>query len=181
MTSAHRKRRCSRVELYLVRHAEAGERDPARWPDDAARPLTEEGEQKFRRGCRGLRRIVPDVELVLSSGATRAWRTAEILHEEAGWPSPERSSELGSASSTREIWNAVRKRQVSSVALVGHEPHMSELVSYLLSGNHDVARPEFKKGGVACLRLPDEKVAGTAALRWLLTPKILQALQAETA
>jgi hypothetical protein len=28
------------MDVYLVRHAIAGQRDPARWPDDSQRPLT---------------------------------------------------------------------------------------------------------------------------------------------
>ena len=29
--------------LLLVRHADAGDRDPAQWPDDTLRPLTDKG------------------------------------------------------------------------------------------------------------------------------------------
>ena len=62
---------------------------PARWPDDAARPLTKEGIARFRAAARGLRRLVPAVDSVLSSGYARAWQTAELLHEVAGWQEPE--------------------------------------------------------------------------------------------
>ena len=71
-----------------MRHAIAFERDASRWPDDRDRPLTPEGEEKFRRAARGLRRVAGRVDLVLSSPIVRAWRTAEILAEEAGWPDP---------------------------------------------------------------------------------------------
>ena len=73
------------MELYLVRHAIAGHADHARWPDDTQRPLTEEGIARFQPAARGLARIVPTVERVLSSPWVRAWQTAEILQEESGW------------------------------------------------------------------------------------------------
>ena len=56
------------LRIYLVRHAYAGHADAAKWPDDSARPLTEDGIRKFRSAAAGLRRLVPDVGVVLSSG-----------------------------------------------------------------------------------------------------------------
>src|SRR4030095_6138514 len=45
------------VDLYLVRHAIAEPRDSERWPDDASRPLTENGVKLFRAAARGLRSL----------------------------------------------------------------------------------------------------------------------------
>ncbi|MDQ4042861.1 MAG: histidine phosphatase family protein, partial [Actinomycetota bacterium] len=81
------------MDLYVVRHAVAQKRDENIWPDDSERPLTVEGEEKFRRAARGLLRLVPEVEVVLSSPFTRTWGTAEIL-EQAGWPAPVPCEEL---------------------------------------------------------------------------------------
>ena len=69
------------MKIYLVRHAAAFERDPDRWPDDSERPLAPEGEEEFRLAARGLARVVPRVDAILSSPYRRAWRTAEILSE----------------------------------------------------------------------------------------------------
>ena len=69
----------------------------------------------------------------------------------------------------------IRERaDVASVALVGHEPDLSELASRLLSGGEDVVAIEMKKGGVACLGVDD--LDGAAVLRWLAPPRILRAL-----
>ena len=69
------------MDLYVVRHAVAHKRDKARWPDDAKRPLTPKGEERFRRAAAGILRLAPKVELVLSSHLARAWRTAELLEQ----------------------------------------------------------------------------------------------------
>ncbi|MDQ3791047.1 MAG: histidine phosphatase family protein [Actinomycetota bacterium] len=75
------------MDLYVVRHAVAHQHDEDRWPDDSKRPLTQWGEERFRRAAGGIIRLVPEFGLVLSSPFARAWRTAEIL-EQAGWPAP---------------------------------------------------------------------------------------------
>ena len=76
------------MELYLVRHAVAFQKDHDRWPHDKKRPLTPEGEEEFRLAVRGLARMVPRVDVILSSPARRAWHTAEILSELDSWPAP---------------------------------------------------------------------------------------------
>jgi phosphohistidine phosphatase len=63
---------------------------------------------------------------------------------------------------------------VNTVAAVGHEPHVGELVTWLLGGTGWNA--EFKKGGACLLRIDDRVDAGSAVLQWHLTPAQLRAL-----
>jgi phosphohistidine phosphatase len=151
------------MSVYVVRHAIAEERDAERWPDDAIRPLTKKGEESFREAARGLRTIAPAVEVVLSSPYARAWRTAEILQEEADWPAPERCDALEADRSPSDALDVVRGR--GTVAAVGHEPLLSGLVSLLLGTSIPI---DFKKGAVALVE--------DGVLRWYATPKILRAL-----
>jgi phosphohistidine phosphatase len=161
------------TDLYLVRHAIAEDRDPARWPDDSLRPLTDAGIERFRRAARGLRTVVPAVERVLSSPFTRAWHTAELLREEADWPEPEPAVELAAGKDPAEAQALVGgQRDVASVALVGHEPHLSSLASLLATGDASALRIELKKGGVIALASD----AATTDVRWVVTPKILRGL-----
>ena len=165
------------MDLLLVRHAIAAERDPVAWPDDSLRPLTEEGERRFRPAARGLHRVVPTVELVLASPYARAWRTAELLHDEAGWPSPEACDALAAAQSPAAGLEAVRARApVTPVALVGHEPYLSSLAALLLVGDQAALHLELKKGGALLLAVNGAPAPGRAALRWHATPRILRAL-----
>jgi phosphohistidine phosphatase len=165
------------VEFYLVRHAVAFERDPARWPDDGKRPLSPQGEARFRVAARGLKRIVPSVDVVLSSPFARAWRTAELLAEVIGWPAPEPQPALEAGQRVTRAVGALRSyADRQSVAVVGHEPNLSELAAHLLAGaEHDLAI-EVKKGGVVCLGLDGAVRANSAWLRWSVSPKILRAL-----
>ena len=76
------------MDLYLVRHAPAVQKDPDRWRHDGKRPLTPEGEKEFRLAARGLARMAPRADVILSSPARRAWQTAELLSELDSWPAP---------------------------------------------------------------------------------------------
>ena len=123
------------MDVYLVRHAIAETRDSTQWPDDSERPLTPEGEARFRKAARGLRRVAPQVDVVLASPYVRAWQTAEILEREAGWPAPERAPELEATRAPADGVELLRRHASNSVALVGHEPCLSGLASLLLAGD----------------------------------------------
>lgn len=163
------------MDLYVVRHAVAHERDAERWPDDSERPLTPEGEERFRRVAGNLSKLVPEVDVVLSSPYARAWRTAEILAD-AGWPAPKACEELG-AEHPAEAVAAVLADYAGAkrVAVVGHRPCLHELVSYLLTGDAAASWVTIKKGGVVRLRTDDGAAPrpGGAGLIWLLAPKVM--------
>jgi len=159
------------VDLFIVRHAIAYEQDPLRWPNDADRPLTLEGEVSFKKATAGLAKLTEPVSLVLASPFVRAWRTAEILHEVADWPKPEPFKSLAAGRDAQEVLDELADAPGGpSIALVGHEPMLSELIGMLLGQ----AEIELKKGAVARLDVR-ALTRGGATLRWLLPPKVLRA------
>jgi phosphohistidine phosphatase len=168
--------RDDRLDLYLVRHAFAAHADPARWPDDAVRPLTEEGTTRFRAAARGLQRLVPAVDSVLSSGYARAWQTAELLHDDAGWPEPEECPALEAGRPASAALDLLQGSNAHSIALVGHEPYLSRLASLLCTGSEDALELELKKGAVASLAFAGPVEPARACLRWTVSPKILRCL-----
>ena len=161
------------MELYVVRHAVAYKRDAERWPDDGERPLTPEGEAEFRGSARGLGRLVPGVDALLSSTFARAWRTAEILAGLEGWPDPKAFPTLEPEVPPEDLALALEDyASAGAVAVVGHRPGLHELVSYLLVSDVEVD-VRIKKGGALRLSFDGPTRAGAAALRWLLTPALL--------
>ena len=168
--------RNDRLDVYLVRHAFAAHADPTRWPDDATRPLTNEGIARFRVAARGLRRLVPGVDSLLSSGYARAWQTAELLHEVAGWRRPEECPALEPGRPATAVLDVLQDRSERSIALVGHEPHLSMLASILCTGSEDALDLELKKGAVAFLSFAGPVEPARASLRWTVSPKILRRL-----
>ena len=165
------------MDLYLVRHAAAHDRDPNLWPDDSLRPLTQEGEEAFRRAASGLAFLAARVDALLSSPFERAWRTAELLAELEGWPGPKSWTPLEPTLPPEKACYALKAyAETGYVAVVGHRPGLHELASYLLTGAAARAEVTIKKGGVACLRFEGPVAPGAGQLRWLATPKILRAM-----
>ena len=166
------------MDLYLVRHAIAEERDAERWPDDAARPLTSRGRSRFRRAAHGLAEAVPAPGVLLSSPYERSWATAELLEREAAWPAPRALPALAPGTAPHELLETVLAEagDAAVVALVGHEPDLHRLASYLLTGSPAALVMEWHKGGVACVRWDGPPRAGAATLAWQLPPRILRRL-----
>jgi phosphohistidine phosphatase len=162
--------------LYLVRHAIAYDGNPQIWTDDRDRPLTRAGQRRFRRAARGLRVLAQPVDAVLSSPYVRAWQTAQILQRVAHWPAPEPLPALESGNDPAAVLSAIEPYEVAgAVALVGHEPGLSQLATLLLAGAGGDVAIVFRKGSVACLQLDGPPAPRGAALLWHATPKLLRA------
>ena len=164
------------MEVFLVRHAIAHERNRKRWPDDALRPLTAAGKSKFRRAARGLAHCLPKDIVVLSSPYVRARETAAILAKALRRAKVVECTELASHESPSMTFELLHTRKEKAVVLVGHEPNFSSFLSAALSGGHVRLEIEFKKGGAACIGFTKKIEPGQATLRWMLPPRMLRAL-----
>jgi phosphohistidine phosphatase len=139
------------MEVFVIRHAKAEERDPEAWPDDSLRPLTRDGAREFERVARRLRDWRPSVDVLLSSGFARSWDTARILRAKAGWPKPARTKMLEDGDPAPVLEFLREQPADARIALVGHEPMLGELVAGL-AGERGGIRLELRKGAVAWLR-----------------------------
>jgi phosphohistidine phosphatase len=159
------------MKLLAIRHAIAEERDAfaETGKDDSERPLTGPGRRKFERGVRGLRRVVPSLDLLATSALVRAVETGEIVQRAYRIDRAVRLRELEPAARPVALvrWLA-RQRQLPVVAVVGHEPHLSRLAEHLLAGS-ERGFLDLKKGGACLLDLGDDPGRGRAELQWLLT------------
>ena len=162
--------------LYIIRHAVAFDRDAAEWSDDRLRPLTPRGRRRWRRAAKGLVGLTPEIPVVLSSTWVRGWETAEILCETGGWPPPVACGAL-EVDDPEIAAEAVRLHLTdAAVAVVGHEPFLHRLVSYLLTDDPDRVNLTLRKGGCGLLAIPESGLPGSARLEWLLTPRALRVL-----
>jgi phosphohistidine phosphatase len=168
------------VRLLVVRHAIAedravGSRPPR--PDDA-RSLTPEGRRKMERAAAGLREIVPEIELLASSPLRRAAETADIIARAYDGLRVERVAELAPAAGVdRVIAWLEHQRARGTIAVVGHEPDLSQAVCALLAGTNGPFL-ELRKGAACLLEFPGAVGRGTASLDWFLGPKHLRRLGA---
>ncbi len=159
------------IELYLLRHAHAG--DPDRWTgDDAARPLSEKGRRQSERvgALLGGRGDAPD--LFITSPKVRAAETARIVAGAVSAPvvEDERLAGMVDLDTLERILRDAGR--ATRPCLVGHDPAFSELLAAL------VGAPQLpmRKGAIARLGLDGPDVApGGAILRYLVPPDILPA------
>jgi len=166
------------VRLILVRHAIAGVRDGERWPDDRERPLTARGIRRFESAAAGLGALEPRVDALLTSPWTRAMQTAAILEDVAGWPEPEVRPHLAGDAPVAGMFALLAELPSDgTVALVGHEPRMSELLAGLVVAGA-AAGLDWRKGGAALVESESHPVRGRSTLRWFLPPRVLRRLAA---
>ncbi len=163
------------MELCIIRHAPAVDRGAPGYERDADRPLTDRGKDKMERAAHGLSRLwAPG--MVVSSPFVRARETAEIVQAACSNP-PLRFSDALATGDHEEVLEDVRDLGRDAVAVVGHEPWVSGLLSFVLTGrDHAMAAP-FKKGAAALVRFAgDAPAAGSGELAWFLQPAALRRL-----
>lgn len=162
------------MNLYIIRHAIAVDEGTPEYEEDSQRPLTDKGKKKMRQIAKGLRALGADFDLILSSPYVRAKETAEILADVFKTRKDVEFSDnlipMGDPDSL--IAEINEKYSANSLVLVGHEPHLTALISLLVSDNAGVDMT-LKKGGVCRLSADDLHHTRKATLEWLLTPGIL--------
>jgi phosphohistidine phosphatase len=162
------------MELLIIRHAIAFERDRDRWTDDGARPLSPAGIKRSRKAAAGLKELFKVPDSLLTSPLIRATQTAKILTEVAGWPRAKIAQELKPGEGAARVLTLLAKDPGRRVAIVGHQPDLSALLAACLLEENGALRIEMKKNAVACLSFAGRARAGRAALAWLATPRILR-------
>lgn len=167
------------MRLVIIRHADAGDRDD--WErtgrPDAERPLSPRGVEQMRGAAKGLVALVRAIDLIVTSPYTRAVQTAEIVRDAYGGNVRlETSSTLEPDEHPESLAEWLRKRgDAENVAVVGHEPHLGILATWLIAGSDD-SHIDMKKGGACCIEFKKAPRKGDGALRWFMGPKQLARL-----
>lgn len=165
------------MNLYFLRHAIAVERGTPGYESDSERPLTAKGASRMRKIAEGMKSLELEYDLILTSPYVRARSTAEIVADVFKCKKRLRITRNlvngDDAALIGELTDSYGKNR--EILLVGHEPHMSHLISVLLTGseNSDII---MKKGGLCKLSIPELRYERCATLEWLLTPRVLVGL-----
>lgn len=160
------------IQLYLIRHGVAEEPGKA-WPDDARRPLTDEGMARLRKVTRGLGHLGVKMDVLLTSPMVRARQTADIVASGLD-PRPHIATmdSLAVGATVTAVFADLEKHSKrASVGLVGHEPNIGELMGRLLGSKREFA---FKKGGICRIDVDTLPPTARGELRWFLPPKVLR-------
>jgi phosphohistidine phosphatase len=154
------------VTAYLVRHEEA---EPGQDIPDGHRALTGRGRTRMRETGKLVLKHA-QIDVVYTSPLVRAVQTAEILVDALRMDEPVLArGVIADPPDLTSIIDLVDRTpaEVRGVAIVGHEPTLSELAAEMLN-LPSYPRP-FKKGSV--LALDWDRLQRRAKFRWLILGK----------
>jgi len=163
------------MDLYLLRHGEAGKRAPS-GSKDRERGLTESGRTEIQKVARALASGKFEFDAVASSPLKRAVETAELVNKGLRRKvKVEVWEELGPEGSRDDLFKRLTKyKPDADILCVGHEPYLTTVIGDLIGrsqGSPGGLRISLKKGGMAKVSISGGSVKGGGELRWLLTPK----------
>ena len=159
------------MQLYLLRHGEALTNSF----DDAQRPLSPRGEEQAHCAARVLEKLNVQLDSIFCSPLLRAQQTAHIIQSTVGAGDVTTTEHLVPSSDHRQIFNQLNQHSWGSVLLVGHEPHLSTLISLVISDSR-IARVEMKTSSLALCDVVLPMELGKGVLRWLVNPELSRLL-----
>ena len=169
------------MKLYILRHGEAAEHGDPHYPNDADRPLTAKGIQRTKTLAHSLRQWDVTFDVMFSSPLVRARETADIIERGLRLHNRlELSDHLAPSGDYARLAAQVSEVRPApkSVLFVGHEPHLSGLISLLCTRGLSLALV-LKNGGLCRLEVENLRAGRCARLEWLLTPRLVGAKRAK--
>jgi phosphohistidine phosphatase len=118
------------MKILFIRHSLAVERDE--WiGHDFERPLTDKGVKRAKKFFKHIKRIYPEIDFIVTSKALRAKQTAEALKSFYPETLYEETSLLYPGAGINELRQVLQGKN-GIVAIVGHEPDLSNFVKELM-------------------------------------------------
>lgn len=162
------------MDLYIVRHGIAIDREDPKCPPDPDRYLTEDGIEKTKRVAKAVEALGITADVLISSPYVRAMQTAEIFAGALHYSKQKiRQSDLLLPGAEPSLFfrELAKDKHSSAVFVFGHAPHLDELIAAALTTKHNITT--LKKSGVAALTL--KRISPpNGQLLWLSTPKIFR-------
>jgi phosphohistidine phosphatase len=164
----------SLMEIYVVRHGIAIDREDPKCPPDPDRYLTEEGIEKTKRVAAAVAALSATPDLLLSSPYVRATQTAEIFAAVLDYPKAKiRRTDLLLPGAEPSLFfrELAKDKQTSTLFVFGHAPQLNDLIAAALGVKQHIT--SLKKAGVALIEL--KRVSPpNGQLIWLAPPKLLR-------
>jgi phosphohistidine phosphatase len=162
------------MELYVVRHGIAIDREEPKCPPDPERYLTEEGIEKTKRVAETVASLSASPDLLMSSPYVRAMQTAEIFASALDYPKEKiRRTDLLLPGGEPSLFfrELAKDKQTSTLFVFGHAPQLNDLIAAALGAKQHIT--SLKKAGVALIEL--KRVSPpNGQLVWLAPPKLLR-------
>ncbi|MCI4399058.1 MAG: histidine phosphatase family protein [Campylobacteraceae bacterium] len=155
------------MKLLFVRHALALSR--VSWlRDDMERPLSDKGIINAKKFFKELSKIYDTPDVIFCSDAVRAKETAHIFAKSFKGSRLLQTSLLNPGASFDDFKKLFDEQHYESVAIVGHEPDLSQIIGEIVAPGAHFSL-EFKKSGVVEVEM-DEEFRGV--LKAVIPPKL---------
>ena len=118
------------MKLLFIRHSLAMDRE-AFVGNDLERPLVEKGIKRAKTFFKHIKKIYPQIDYIITSKAKRAKDTALILKEFYKDAIYEETTLLYPGANVNDL-KEVLKNKDGIIAIVGHEPDLSEFIKELI-------------------------------------------------
>jgi phosphohistidine phosphatase len=166
------------MRILIIRHGIAEQVvAKAKVREDAQRELTKAGRQKMQKAVKGLLKVVPQIDVIATSALVRASQTADIVSEGFGGVKVVQIAALSPRKPPAQLLEWLNAHPAdSTIALVGHEPHLGTFLCWLLTGLQE-SFVVLKKGSVALVDVASPVTAGRGKLLWLLKPAQLRRMR----
>lgn len=162
------------MQLYVVRHGIAIDREDPKSPADPERYLTPEGIEKTKDVAKAIAALHISPDALVSSPYVRARQTAEIFAAALDYPKQKiRQTEalLPGAEPSMFFRELTKDKDSATVLCFGHAPHVDDLVAAAVGTKRHIT--SMKKAGVALIEL--KRVSPPSGqLVWLATPKLVR-------
>ena len=169
--------RVKKLELYLLRHGEAGKRIPIS-ARDKERTLTAAGKKEIEEVGEAMLELGFEFDVVATSPLRRAKDTSLIVNRALRRKeSVEEWQELSPEGNRGAFYRRLQKlRPGSEVLCVGHEPYLTTAIGEITSqgAKSGDVKIVLRKGGLARVSVTGFTPRIDGELRWLLTPKLLR-------
>jgi len=162
------------MQLYIVRHGIAIDREDPKCPPEADRYLTAEGVERTKQVAETIAVLGMHPDLMFSSPYVRAMQTAAIFASELEYPKQtvrQTDSLLPGAEPGAFLRELAREKDASTVFCFGHAPHVDGLLAAAVGASRHIT--SMKKAGVALVELK-RLSPPNGQLVWLITPKLIR-------
>ncbi len=165
------------MNLYLLRHANAGQRrlNPEL---DKKRPLDKEGKEQCLLIGGVLNTLKVQFDCVVSSPLKRSLQTASLVSTETGYEQQITiRSALAPAGNAHDFHALLEEfSKYDDVLFVGHNPSLTQNLRALLCASASFDPIRLRKGAIAKL----DMTRHSGRLQWLFDPKLARAIQASS-
>jgi phosphohistidine phosphatase len=156
--------------VYVLRHGIADDAKPGE--PDSSRALTSEGRKKLAAVLDRAKKAGAAPSVILTSPYLRAKQTARVAAQTFDCEaSVIETSALVPSGSPELVWEEVSEyRAEEQLMVVGHEPLLGELVSYLLDSPS--LQVDMRKAALVAILIEGVRGAPRGVLQWMVTPKL---------